>query len=239
MTARTTDLKSLAPHATKDSVVTLTYTAHLDPTLATPGTGDPADNYVYINYTSKPWTDAIGRTVEDQAQLLTWAIDVHKVNANQSKNLAGAVFTVQDAWGAYVRADGTTSAEVVEHTTDEQGVISIRGVDAGSYTVTEVRAPKGYQKLDKPFTVVIHSRLQLDASHVDAQVTGDGVKIESIGDAEGGVRLAVLNAAIGEPPVGPLVQTGDAIGAMVGLLVFIGVGVCAAGFALVTRPRSK
>lgn len=237
MTAKTADLKSLAPTATKSSKVVLTYTAHLNPALATPGTGDPADNYVYLNYTSKPWTDALGRTVEDQAQLLTWGIDLHKVAATQEKNLAGARFTVQNAKGEYLESDGTLSDSSVEHETDAQGVIRIPGVDAGTYTVTETRAPEGYQKIDRPFTITLTSSLSLDASSVRAQVSHPAAQVEEQRAGQGTPRVKVLNAAVGEPPVGGLAQTGDAALASVGVLALAGAGCCAV--AVVVRRKNR
>lgn len=236
LTVATQDLKAVAPEATRASTVTLTYTAHLDPALAVPGMGDPADNYVHLAYTAKPGSSGIGRTVEDWARLLTWGIDLQKVSSGQGVNLAGAVFTVQDADGRHVRADGTLSDDPVEHVTDGAGMIRIVGMDSGVYTITEVRAPKGYRKLAAPLTVTLSSTLAPNDSSVHARVLGVGAETGASRD-DGVPCMRVVNASLKDPAPSGLAQTGDNA-----VLVASGValaGACCIGAALATHRNAR
>lgn len=243
LSAQVADLKAAAPGADKSCTVRLSYFAALDPATATPGTQDPADNYVYLNYTSRPWTDAIGRSVEDHAQLLTWGIDLDKVDAETAAKLAGAVFTVQNAAGQYVAADGQLSSAPVEHTTGEDGLIKIPGVDAGTYTVTEVAAPLGYATLDGSFQIVLTSKLSGDAPTLAASVSHAAVSVPSIDAAAGVAVVEVADDRVtvpptggsdqpNAPPAGTLTKTADqafAIVAAAGIVACIALAVaCAA-----------
>ena len=83
-----------------------------------------------------------------------------KVN-NKGTALPDAVFEFPfyvksdaDTDGAYIYA-GTTAKEGLTNkiTTPENGVIIVKGVKSGSYKITEVTAPAGYNKLTAPVAV--------------------------------------------------------------------------------------
>lgn len=77
-----------------------------------------------------------------------------------SKLLPGAQFTLTSGEGdelLYYKQDGTTSAEQVILTTDEQGAIAVKGLQNGTYTLTEIQAPDGYNTLKEPITIAVSS----------------------------------------------------------------------------------
>lgn len=160
-TATTADLKAFAPNATAKDAVVLTYKATLDPAKAKPGTDNLYRNVAYLTYSSQPlMQNAVGRSKDAEANIVTWALSLTKVDSrNQDNKLAGAVFTVQAPDGCYLAQDGSHVSQPVEHETDADGVIRIDGIAGGTYTVTETCAPKGFAKYADPFHVTIDADL--------------------------------------------------------------------------------
>ncbi len=56
-----------------------------------------------------------------------------------------------DAEGKYPKFTAANTTNLI--VTDETGVITIKGVEQGTYSITETKAPAGYNKLIAPFTV--------------------------------------------------------------------------------------
>ena len=91
----------------------------------------------------------------------TYKLAIAKVDsAEPTKKLQGAEFTIQ-ATGAdegtstkYVQSDGTLGDTAYVFKTDVNGEISVKGLDAGTYTVSETTAPAGYNTVaDFTFTI--------------------------------------------------------------------------------------
>ena len=90
----------------------------------------------------------------DTVRDYTYGLKINKVDLGTEKALKGAKFTITtngDENGAvkYVKDDGTLSADRVELTTDNNGVLKLKGLDAGLYTVKEVTPPSGYTAIDQ------------------------------------------------------------------------------------------
>lgn len=140
------------------ATITITYTAVVTEKAAIDGNGNT--NKVTLTWTTKGGTEPGPDKVETNETIFTYAIALKKVN-NKGVALPGAVFqfpfyvkSTADANGAYIYA-GTTKAEGLTNqiTTPESGVIVVKGVKSGSYEITEVTAPAGYNKLTAPVTV--------------------------------------------------------------------------------------
>ena len=142
------------------ATITITYTAVVTEKAAIDGNGNT--NKVTVTWTTKDGTQPEpGNKLDKEEIIYTYAIALKKVN-NKGKALSGAVFefpfyvkTDPDATdGAYIYA-GTTEAEGLTNkiTTPADGVIVVKGVKSGSYDITEVTAPAGYNKLTAPVTV--------------------------------------------------------------------------------------
>ncbi|MCD8052095.1 MAG: DUF11 domain-containing protein [Clostridiales bacterium] len=95
----------------------------------------------------------------------TYALGVDKVDENGNA-LAGAVFSFVDAGendiyavptdvdGVYnYTSDSTVAGATKEFTSNSDGQIIIKGVDIGTYTLTEVKAPSGYTLLTDSVTL--------------------------------------------------------------------------------------
>ncbi|PFZ37242.1 adhesin [Bacillus toyonensis] len=87
----------------------------------------------------KGMTKVLSLKVENE-QLDKGSVDITKMAAESKEVLAGAVFEVHDEKGKVV-------AKV---TTDKAGKAKISDLSVGNYTLVEVEAPKGYEKLTNP-----------------------------------------------------------------------------------------
>lgn len=173
LTVKFADLKAAAnaASATLDgrSNVVVTYTAKLDhekvDKVTVGGEGNP--NSVKLIYSNNPMSNGKGESVSDTVRDYTYALQLVKKDFDDnSKKLEGVEFTIK-ATGAdelasgvegtqFVQGDGSLGGDAHRFTTDSNGVISVKGLDAGTYTVEEVKTPGGYNTLPK-FTFTIEA----------------------------------------------------------------------------------
>lgn len=151
---------------TKDSCIVVSYTAQINDSavvgLNNNKEGNP--NTVTLYYSNNPMTTDHGQTVPDTVRDYTYGLKINKVDLGTEKALKGAKFTIaagdttngdeNSANVKYVKSDGTLSDSKVELSMDPNGVLTLTGLDAGVYTVTETSAPGGYTKVE-PFTFEI------------------------------------------------------------------------------------
>lgn len=176
LTVKFNDLKAVtakngssAISITKDSRVVVTYTAKLNPAntekVTVGGAGN--DNNVKLIYSNNPMSGGKGESVPDTVRNYTYALKLVKEDSvDESIKLNGVKFTIQatnpddNAEGApsgtkYVQENGTLSENKYEFETKNGGVIEVKGLDAGTYTVHEVEGSNpGYNTLDD-FTFTI------------------------------------------------------------------------------------
>lgn len=91
-----------------------------------------------------------------------YALGIVKVDP-KGNPLKGAEFSVRDADGKTISAKGAdgvyeycaegTTGAVTQFKTSDKGVLTIKGLAAGTYDVTEIVAPKGYNLLTTPVQV--------------------------------------------------------------------------------------
>lgn len=165
--------------AAKDGInassnVTVTYKAKLTSAAVIGGAGN--SNTVTLRYSNNPGTKSEGTSTSSTAR--DYAFKLHLVKSDKATNqkLAGAKFTIQptEANGAesknlYVQADGTLDQRVYEFETGADGTFDVAGLDAGTYTVTEVAVPSAagspdaaYKPLSSSFTFTIAPEYNAD-----------------------------------------------------------------------------
>lgn len=122
------------------------------------------ENSVNLEYSNNPYDDSsTGTTPTDTVVVFAYNADITKINdANPAVKLKGATFNVTrkdtgevmkfidngDGSYTYVEnpsADQTVTADVVSQ--NDAGNFKIYGLDQGSYTMKETKAPHGYDKL--------------------------------------------------------------------------------------------
>ena len=145
---------------TKDSYIVVSYKAQINKDAVVAGT-EGNENTVTLNYSNNPMTSERGETQPDAVKDYTYGLKINKVDLGTETALDGAEFTIQ-ATGAdddaskslYVQKDGSLGSDPWKFVTANGGVIKVTGLDAGTYTVTEVSAPSGYTTVE-PFTFEI------------------------------------------------------------------------------------
>lgn len=176
-TVTITDLKSLKDsegsaltvNATDKIVVEYTATLNKDCNIGLVGN----ENKVYLEYSNNPnydGTGETGKTPEDQVVVFTFELRGTKVDAgNTATTLAGAQFEVYNgdpdaATTKWITSIDTTTKAIVwsnnandeklKFTSDSNGLITITGLDDGTYYLKEVVAPAGYALPSDPEVIV-------------------------------------------------------------------------------------
>lgn len=225
------------------ATITITYTAVVTDKAAIDGNGNT--NKVTVTWTTKDGTEPGPDKLDQEETIYTYAIALKKVN-NKGKALSGAVFefpfyvqSTADTDGAYIYA-GITEAEGLTNkiTTPKDGVIVVKGVKSGTYKITEVTAPAGYNKLTDPVTVTAAKTgqtstnttvyLDKDGNVVEENAKVTEVKVD-IGTIAATAVVVVNKAGIELPSTGGM---GTTIFYVLGSVLVIGAVVL-----LVTKKR--
>ena len=233
-----TDLKATAKAAsvelTKDSVVTVEYKATVNEQAIIGGKGNPNKSLVVYQ---KDVTDGdgLGETPEDEVWAFTYQLDTTKVDsADPNTKLKDAQFRLYNS-------DKTKSAEIKDNkivkwvdgdagtviTTPEGGVFNIKGLDADTYYLKEIKAPAGYNLPtgdDAYFKFVIAASLTVGddgKGKIESLTITPGKEKATDGDiANGKVSMNITNTSGSTlPETGGI---GTAIFTVVGLLVMAG-----------------
>lgn len=212
----------------KDDKIVISYTATLNENAVVGGDGNKNESWLKYGDSSE--------TTKSTTTTYTWDVDVFKYTEGEADDegkklevaLADATFTLSK------KADGTDpialirekdadskdtntyrvakTGTVAEIITDDTGKFTVKGLDSGTYYLTETAAPAGYNKLAGPITVVIDDE---GNTKVDSTVVNE---------------VKVLNQTGAELP-----STGGMGTTM--LYVVGGILVVGAGVALVVRRR--
>ena len=149
--------------------ITVTYTATLNENAVVGGHGNT--NSATIQYSNNPSTDGTGESEPSKVRVFTYGFTVDKYTGDQytdtATRLAGAEFTLApkndtdstaisfvqvNAGNAttnavYRVAKAGETATTTTITTPANGKVDFQGLKNGEYTLTETKAPAGYNKL--------------------------------------------------------------------------------------------
>lgn len=199
-------------------------------------TDNKLDNKAYLIYNNNPYTKDGYREIPDKERVYTYGIQVTKTD-NSDKKLTGAEFNLKQGEETlkFVK-DGNvyrlplaaeiTDGNVTKTTTlvtDSSGLIMIKGLDLGTYTLVETKAPDGYELPADPETVITL------ADDADDSGKPDGILNN---DSDGTFETTVVNTKPGIIPVTGGV--GTALFTIFGLLLMSG-----AVILVVTVSRRK
>ena len=124
-------------------------------------------NTVTLEYSNNPMVAGTGTSVPDSVVDYTYGLQINKVDLGTEAALEGAQFTItttgheNNKVAKYVAEDGTLSDDEVVLTTNAKGLIQLTGLDAGTYKVTEKKAPNGYTAVS-PFEFTIDPTIKDD-----------------------------------------------------------------------------
>lgn len=152
-------------------------------------------NKAGIDYNHAPGQDSNKETEEEK--VYTFGIDLTKKDANNGTGLNNAEFTLSDGTDKvieFVVNNGET--EVTENDTlstitinEVDGKLIIKGLPAGTYTLTETKSPAGYTLLTQPITIVINAKE--DGTFKDATIDGTPVTTSVV---DGMIPVEVKNS---------------------------------------------
>lgn len=193
----------------KNVTVTVIYNAHLNANAKVTKASGSTDNKnsVSLDYSNNPNAEAHGTTSHtpgNTVYVFTYELDNTKVDKeNTSTKLGGAEFTLKKGDttikftknndGAYVIDPNGTIETLTSSNADGdgKGTFNIIGLDAGEYTLTETKAPAGYNKLTDPITIKVTATHSLTN---DEKINHVDLSFEKTGDSTTGSSLTIGNS---------------------------------------------
>ena len=218
-----------------DTQIVVFYRAKLNKNAVT-GNGDSEGkkgnyNTVKLEYSNNPSTEGTGTSVESGAGDFTFKLNLNKVDQGTEKGLEGAEFSIQsadaDTLNQYVASKDSSDGKIVagqlvnfsdkdlpdylKFSSDDKGKIEVKGLDAGSYKVTEIKAPNDKYTVANPFTFTIKAEYKNNAAELEKitvspsqnDVHRSDVALGTLDDTPGDNTLTVTNNTAAN------VQTGE------------------------------
>lgn len=156
--------------------ITVTYTATLNKDAVVGGAGNV--NSATIQYSNNPSTNGTGESEPSKVRVFTYGFTVDKYTGDQytdaATRLAGAEFTLAHKDGSAISfvqvSAGSATANAVYRvakagetgtttiTTPANGKVVFEGLKNGEYTLTETKAPAGYNKLASAIGVKVNGQ---------------------------------------------------------------------------------
>ena len=212
------------------SPVYIEYTAKLnDEAVRNDSTNEKSgnENTATVFYTKDSHEVVSVTDDDDTAVVYTFDLTQKLVKVDQDGvALPGATFEVYKkdesgnkvTWGTTLEGvvDGDTPAIGV-YVTDEDGILYIQGLEAGTYYLKEIEAPSGYSLNEHEFEIVVDETIDNKTGELTAWlVTIDG---EDIGDALE-IRNTQLNALPSTGGIGTTIFTVAGCGIMIAAAFF-------------------
>lgn len=243
-----------------NSNVTVTYKAKLTSAAVIGGAGN--SNTVALTYSNNPNTDSKGTSTSSAAR--DYAFKLHLVKSDKATNqkLAGAKFTIQatgaDGAGSknlYVQADGTLGPDAHKFETGTDGTFDVAGLDAGTYTVTEVAAPSAagspdaaYKPLSSTFTFTIAPEYDADtqaltnlgltvagnANAIAGLDTSDNNTLDAADGSAANAAYGVVNVTVANEKAIKLPLTGEQ-----GIALVMGAGLVIVAVSAMSLSRRR
>lgn len=184
-----------------------------------------ATNEAHVEYGNDP--SQMGSSQPDKVKVYTHTLTINKVDGDNKAPLAGAEFKlyegtevqedkiielVDDGEGVYHVPDTTEQTRTTTVVSPANGIITIKGLKQGKYTLKETKAPAGYNKgKDTSIEIKVENK---DAGE-NVTVTGNTIEV-------------VNNSGVQLPSTGGM-----------GTIIFVAAGVCVVGFLILTSRKTK
>ena len=171
--------------------ITVTYKATLNKDAVVGGHGNV--NSATIQYSNKPGIEGTGESEPSKVRVFTYGFTVDKYTGDKydddATRLAGAEFTLAPKNGtamSFVQVDAGSATENAVYrvakddetgttttiTTPANGKVVFQGLKNGEYTLTETKAPAGYNKLASAIGVKVDGQNNgTDTTHATVTIT--------------------------------------------------------------------
>lgn len=136
--------------------VRITYSASLEKETATNIGGAGNTNTAKLTYSNNPYVADSTQTQETTNTVFTYGAEITKTDKTSGESLTGAEFEltkdsnklyfVKTADGVYYQANSSDTGATTTLVVDNNGKLNIFGLDEGTYSLTEKKAPAGYNK---------------------------------------------------------------------------------------------
>lgn len=157
--------------------ITVTYTATLNKDAVVGGAGNV--NSATIQYSNNPSTNGTGESEPSKVRVFTYGFTVDKYTGKNyddtATRLAGAEFTLAHKGGTAISFVQVSAGSATQNavyrvakadeagatttiTTPANGKVEFRGLENGEYTLTETKAPAGYNKLASAIGVKVNGQ---------------------------------------------------------------------------------
>ena len=238
--------------ANQGKSVAVTYNATVNGNAVVNKTGGNK-NKVELEYSNNPEKATDVKKLEDNVPVYTFAFDLKKLDGADDSQLGGAKFQMKNGDDVlYFTVSGETytlsdknaegATNVIETVSGED--ITFKGLDAGTYTLTETDAPSGYAKLANVITVQVEAVTEEGALTGAAKVTVTNATAvtDTTGDTEGGDKttgttgVSNVNVVVRNFKGISLPETGSVTSIIV---MAVGALVVLVGVAYLLRGRKK
>ena len=145
--------------------VIVEYDAKLSQSASTVIGSTGNSNTAYLDYSNNPYDDTSSQEQESTNTVYTYGAEITKVDKSTGSTLTGAEFNLSSgadtlyflktADGVYYLANSTDTGATQTLAVDGNGKVCIYGLDTGTYSLTETKAPEGYNKATSPVAITI------------------------------------------------------------------------------------
>ncbi len=152
------------------------YEAELNSDPSTIVASDGNKNEAYLDYNNNPYSDESWKTKETSINVFTYGMIVNKKDKLNDQMLTGAEFILstdeegsnkiafkKNSDGVYYRTSDLATDENVKLKVGSEsellGKLDLRGLDEGTYYLTETIAPNGYNKLKNSIKVEVKNTI--------------------------------------------------------------------------------
>ena len=175
--------------------IKVVYNATLNKNAVTNDVTDATTNEAYLEYSNDPSSDDKGQTDKDKVYVYDFEFTINKTDGTNP--LGGAEFTLKDNAqpanninliqvqagddtnpAIYRVAEAGESSTKTNVVTPKSGKVIIRGLEAGTYKLTETDAPEGYNKVEGDIMVTITATYNEDGTLASWKVNEDGTNHE-------------------------------------------------------------
>ena len=178
------------------------YTAKLAQGSTTVIGGEGNTNTAYLDYSNNPYIASSMQTQTDSNKVYTYGAEITKIDKNKDEEgqdipLTGAVFTlslkddaealyfVKIADGTYYLANQGDQGEITQDlAVDSNGKLYLYGLDAAEYSLTETKAPDGYNKSTTSTPIIITDD-DVNGALNDEQGTTTGIVKVKVENSQG------------------------------------------------------